>query len=269
MKSFTLIMLTVLALTLAACGGSTSTAPTAPQVTTNDATPTPLSATYLKTDYADATSVRNQLALGTLKLEGTANAITAEQAKSLLPLWQAIVALSGTTTTAEAELTAVQNQIVTALTPAQTLPGYSKATLTAELTHGDIRAHEAPTTQSLPVSIPEDGNSGVGGLLWLLVAMIPASIGGGILQPSINSLITKRIEPSEIGGTLGISSALQSAANAVAPVIGGTLFQAGGSSLPFWVWAIIMGGLLGLAYSLIKPGREEQTARGLARGGAH
>jgi len=119
MKSFTLIMLTVLALTLAACGGSTSTAPTAPQVTTNDATPTPLSATYLKTDYADATSVRNQLALGTLKLEGTANAITAEQAKSLLPLWQAIVALSGTTTTAEAELTAVQNQIVAALTPAQ------------------------------------------------------------------------------------------------------------------------------------------------------
>ncbi len=122
MKSFTLIMLTVLALTLAACGGSTSTAPVAPvapQVTTNDATPTPLSATYLKTDYADATSVRNQLALGTLKLEGTANAITAEQAKSLLPLWQAIVALSGTTTTAEAELTAVQNQIVAALTPAQ------------------------------------------------------------------------------------------------------------------------------------------------------
>ncbi len=157
---------------------------------------------------------------------------------------------------------------LTALTPAQTLPGYSKATLTAELTRGDIRAHEAPTTQSLPVSIPEDGNSGVGGSLWLLVAMIPASIGGGILQPSINSLITKRIEPGEIGGTLGISSALQSAANAFAPVIGGSLFQAGGSSLPFWVWAVIMGVLLGLAYVLIKPGREEQMAKGLARGGA-
>ena len=57
--------------------------------------------------------------MGTLKLEGTANAITAEQAKALLPLWQAVVALSGTTTTAEAELTAVQNQIAEALQPAQ------------------------------------------------------------------------------------------------------------------------------------------------------
>ena len=34
---------------------------------------------------------------------------------------------------------------------------------------------------------------------WLLVAMVPAAIGGGILQPSINSLITKRIDPDERG----------------------------------------------------------------------
>ena len=158
---------------------------------------------------------------------------------------------------------------LTALTPAQTLPGYSKAELTAELTKpGTVRAHEAPTTRDLPIAIPEDGNSGLGGLLWLLVAMIPASIGGGILQPSINSLITKRIDPAEIGGTLGISAALLSAANAFAPLIGGSLFQAGGSSLPFWVWAVILAVLLGAAYALIKPGREEQVAKGLARGGA-
>ena len=149
MKSFTLIMLTVLALTLAACGGSTSTAPTAPQVTTNDATPTPLSATYLKTDYADATSVRNQLALGTLKLEGTANAITAEQAKSLLPLWQAIVALSGTTTTAEAELTAVQNQIVAALTPAQL-----QAIGVLQLTTTQLNAFYAEKGIVMPTPVP-------------------------------------------------------------------------------------------------------------------
>lgn len=156
---------------------------------------------------------------------------------------------------------------LTALTPAQTLPGYSKAQLTAELTRPNtLRAHEAPTTQDLPIAIPEDGNSGWGGLLWLLVAMIPASIGGGILQPSINSLITKRIEPGEIGGTLGISAALLSAANAFAPLIGGALFQMGGSSLPFWGWAVIMAALLGAAYVLIKPGREEQAPASLARG---
>ena len=121
MKPFILISLTVIALALAACGGATAPAVpvVAPVVSSNEVTPTPLSATYLKIDYADATSLRNQLALGTLKLEGTANAITVEQAKALLPLWQAVVALSGTTTTAEAELTAVQNQIAEALQPAQ------------------------------------------------------------------------------------------------------------------------------------------------------
>ena len=120
MKPFVLISLTVLALVLAACGGATAPAvPVAAPIVSNNEVTAPLSATYLKIDYADATSLRNQLALGTLKLEGTANAITAEQAKALLPLWQAVVALSGTTTTAEAELTAVQNQIAEALQPAQ------------------------------------------------------------------------------------------------------------------------------------------------------
>jgi MFS family permease len=158
---------------------------------------------------------------------------------------------------------------LTALTPAQTLPGYSKAELTAELTRpGQGRAHETPVTQDLPIAIPEDGNSGLGGLAWLLIAMIPASIGGGILQPSINSLITKRIDPAEIGGTLGISAALLSAANAFAPLLGGSLFQVGGASLPFWVWAIVMAVLLGAAYTWIKPGREEQSPAGLARGRA-
>jgi MFS family permease len=159
---------------------------------------------------------------------------------------------------------------LTALTPAQTLPGYSKAQLTAELmTNGNSRTNETPVTRSLPVAIPaDDGNSGVGGLLWLLVAMIPASIGGGVLQPAINSLITKRIEPSEIGGTLGISAALLSGANALAPLIGGGLFQVGGSSLPFWVWSIILALLLFAVYKLIKPGREQQVPIGLARGSA-
>jgi hypothetical protein len=121
MKPLVLITLTVLALLLTACGGATAPAApvAAPLASNTDVTPAPSSATYLKIDYADATSVRNQLALGTLKLEGTANAITAEQAKTLLPLWQAVVALSGTTTTAEAELTAVQDQIAEALQPAQ------------------------------------------------------------------------------------------------------------------------------------------------------
>ncbi len=121
----------------------------APIVSNNEVTPTPLSATYLKIDYADATSVRNQLALGTLKLEGTANAITAEQAKALLPLWQALVALSGTTTTAEAELTAVQNQIAEALQPAQL-----QAIGALQLTTTQLNAFYAEKGIVMPTPVP-------------------------------------------------------------------------------------------------------------------
>jgi hypothetical protein len=149
MKPTTWLALIIFTLALTACGGATSTAPTAPDTSVNAATPTPLSATYLTIDYADATSVRNQLALGTLKLEGTTNAITAEQAKALLPLWQAIVALSGTTTTAEAELTAVQNQIVAALTPAQL-----QAIGALQLTTTQLNAFYAEKGIVMPTPVP-------------------------------------------------------------------------------------------------------------------
>jgi MFS family permease len=158
----------------------------------------------------------------------------------------------------------------TALTPHQPVPWYSQAGLQAELTqHSGTAVHSNPSAiGSVPIVLPDDSNRGWLGLIWLLIAMIPASIGGGILQPAINSLITKRIEPHEIGGTLGISAALLSGANALAPLIGGLIFQAVGPSAPFWAWAITMAILLAAAYLLIKPGREAQAATGLARGGA-
>jgi DHA1 family tetracycline resistance protein-like MFS transporter len=159
---------------------------------------------------------------------------------------------------------------LTALTPHQPVPWYSQAGLQAELAqHGGAAAHSNPSAiGSVPIALPDDSNRGWLGLIWLLIAMIPASIGGGILQPAINSLITKRIEPHEIGGTLGISAALLSGANALAPLIGGLIFQAVGPSAPFWAWAITMAILLAAASLLIKPGREAQAAAGLARGGA-
>ena len=150
MKPFELIILTLLAVTLAACGGATApAAPVAPNTSINAVTPTPLAAAYLSTSYPDATSLRNQLALGILKLEGTANAVTAEQAKALLPLWQAIVALSGASTTAEAELTAVQNQIVEALQPAQV-----QAIGALQLTTARLNAFYAEKGIVMPTPMP-------------------------------------------------------------------------------------------------------------------
>jgi DHA1 family tetracycline resistance protein-like MFS transporter len=150
-----------------------------------------------------------------------------------------------------------------ALTPRQPVPWYSKAELVSELeTSGSFRTHENLSTQNLSVDLPGDTQNGWLGLGWILIAMVPISIGGGILQPSINSLITKRVRKEEVGGTLGISSAFLSGANAIAPLIGGAIFQAFGASMPFLLAGILMGILWLAAIQLIKPGSEENASTG-------
>jgi DHA1 family tetracycline resistance protein-like MFS transporter len=157
--------------------------------------------------------------------------------------------------------------ILTAITPQIPPPWYNAKALTAELNpaEGGFRTHENPTTREIPISIPPDGNNGWFGLAWILVAMIPASIGGGMLQPAINSLITKRVVKDEIGGMLGISSAMLIGANAVAPLIGGAIFQGLGSTWPFLLGGLTLAVLLGLSLWQIRPGREEAAPAGLAR----
>jgi DHA1 family tetracycline resistance protein-like MFS transporter len=131
--------------------------------------------------------------------------------------------------------------IVTAVTPRQPLPGYSQAALQAELSGETALPGETPTTTSnIQVNLPEDGSNGWLGIAWLLAAMVPAAIGGGVLQPSINSLITKRIPVVEVGGILGISAAFMSAANAVSPLILGGVFQVFGSTAPFLIGGVIL-----------------------------
>lgn len=132
--------------------------------------------------------------------------------------------------------------VLTAVTPRQPLPGYSQADLEAELSLDTALPGETPTTTgNIQVNLPGDDNNGWLGIAWLLVAMIPAAIGGGVLQPSINSLITKQVTAAEVGGILGISSAFMSAANAVSPLILGGVFQLFGSTAPFLIGGIVLG----------------------------
>lgn len=149
---------------------------------------------------------------------------------------------------------------LTALTPSQPPPFYSEAELQAELSSPRTLPGETPPTQGVAADIPSDANTGWLGLAWLLVAMVPAAIGGGVLQPSTNSLITKRVSPLEAGGILGISAAFLSAANALAPLIGGALFAAIGPRAPFFVWAVLIVITLLVALRAITPGREEAPA---------
>jgi DHA1 family tetracycline resistance protein-like MFS transporter len=155
--------------------------------------------------------------------------------------------------------------ILVAITPRVTKPGYSQQALAQELgASGDFRTHENPTTQNLAVELPPDGNTGWAGIAWILATMVPVAIGGGLLHPSINSLITKRVDRVDIGGMLGISAAFLSAANALAPVIGGAVFQAFGSTAPFFLGGVLMALLLLASVQYLKPGREDVSLSGVA-----
>jgi hypothetical protein len=85
----------------------------------------------LATSYEGALSASNQLMLGTLLLEGTEHAVTPEQAKTLLPLWQA---LQGGVT-AQAEVNAVLKQIEGTMTQEQL-----QAIAAMQLTQEDLQA---------------------------------------------------------------------------------------------------------------------------------
>ncbi len=103
---------------------------TAPESADGDGGETYTSAT-LDTSYDGALAASSQLVLGTLKLEETANAVTSEQAATLLPLWQA---LRGGVT-AQAEVNAVLKQIEGTMTQEQLA-----AIAAMQLTQEDLRA---------------------------------------------------------------------------------------------------------------------------------
>lgn len=141
---------------------------------------------------------------------------------------------------------------LTAATPSQPVPWYSRAELQAEL-HETTRGGAAALSRiNAQISLPDDSQRGWAGLAWLLAAMIPASIGGGILQPSLNSLITKRVAAQQRGEMLGASSGLISAANVIAPLVGFAMFQTLGISSPLWLWAGILTILILVAWQTIK-----------------
>lgn len=60
-----------------------------------------------------------KLPAGTLMLEGTPNAVTPAQAQELLPLWQMIRSLQGSSTASQVEVEALFGQIEAAMTPEQ------------------------------------------------------------------------------------------------------------------------------------------------------
>ncbi len=108
----------------------------------------------LDTGYANALDARTQLLLGTIRLEqGTGPALTQEQAAKLLPLWQTSKSLMASGTASQAEIDAVTNQILAAMTPEQI-----QAIKGIHLTQADMQAF----SQTLGVTAPSGVAPGQG-----------------------------------------------------------------------------------------------------------
>ena len=93
-----------------------------------------------------------QLLIGTLKLQGTSNAVDAKTAAQLVPLWQAYAQLTSSNTAAQAEVDAVVTQIQQTMTPAQV-----QAITTMKLTRQDMM------TEMSSLGVTNGGASGTPG----------------------------------------------------------------------------------------------------------
>jgi len=115
--SLTLVSL-ALVLALVACAGKTATSSSTSSGASSGAvsangTPVPGGNTNQPLPLVE------QLLVGTFKLEGTANAVDAKEAASLIPLWQAYSQLTASDSAAQAEINGLVTQIQGTMTPAQ------------------------------------------------------------------------------------------------------------------------------------------------------
>ena len=141
----------ILALLLVALAGCSSSDTTSSTTSAED------------TEISDET----RLIIGTLKLEGSDQAVTPEQATELLPLWKAYVSLSESDSVAAAELTAVADQIRESMTDEQraaidalALSSGSSFELMSEL---GLASTDGETTGDVPTGGGGGGGSGVPG----------------------------------------------------------------------------------------------------------
>lgn len=151
MKKITLTILILLTLTLAACG-STSSGTQSTAVTLDSSSIT--------------LPTQTELILGTFKLEGTAQAISAEQAATMLPLWQVYQDLNASDTAAQAEINALVEQIQATMTSEQ-LAAIDDMNLTQQdimavmIEKNVVEAAQPQTTTSQSsIAAPQDGPGG-------------------------------------------------------------------------------------------------------------
>lgn len=111
-------------------------------------------------------SASAQLILGTLRLEGTVGAVTAEQAAELLPFWQVYQELEGSGTAAQEEIDALIDEVQETMTHEQLASiqamGLTQADVTAVMSEQELVAISSQASSGVTTSSsgPQGGPGG-------------------------------------------------------------------------------------------------------------
>jgi MFS family permease len=84
----------------------------------------------------------------------------------------------------------------------------------------------------------------------LLVALAALALGMGMMQPSLNSLISRRAGAEEQGEVMGVAQSIGSLSRVLGPIIAGALFEAFGRNSPFLWGALLVGAALLVGWRL-------------------
>lgn len=94
---------------------------------------------------------------------------------------------------------------------------------------------------------------------WLFPLLSVLAVGGGLVQPSLSSLVSQ-FSPEEMrGGVLGVYQSAGSLARIVGPLWAGFWFDLA-HALPFWTAAVIMAGVWLLSFQLLRLARPVAVA---------
>lgn len=195
MKRNALTLLMVFAIALTACGTSSASIP------------------------ANATAGNNlpaisQIAVGTLKLAGTQQDVTTDQAKDLLVMWKVYEEISQSSTSAQEEVDALADQIQETMTTAQ-MQAITDMNLTQQDVFAAMQSADVNSSTSLStttVSAPSNGDAGMPGGAPPDGGVMPADgglpmDGGAALASSTDSAQSAGPAASLIG-TAGVPSTL-------------------------------------------------------------
>ena len=81
-------------------------------------------------------------------------------------------------------------------------------------------------------------------------AMLVVALGFSLMTPSLNSLVSLRVQSSVQGGTMGVSRSATTLARVLGPGWAGLLFEYLGKDWPFFVGALIMAVVIVMALTL-------------------